>query len=74
MTERSSNSGVLGNCFVLSCRHEYIGCVIAQQEQFYSTACATYQGAVQEALRIAALLRDKQVITQCVCSCHVRSS
>jgi len=62
-------------CFVLRTRDQFIGCVSFQQQEFYSTACRTYQAAMSEAQKIGAMLYEEQVITECVgCPCIPQKS
>ena len=57
-------------CFVLPAGDQFIGCVSFQQQEFYSTACRTYQDAMSEAQKIGVMLYEEQVITECVgCQC-----
>jgi hypothetical protein len=48
----------------------YIACVSVQQDEFYGTPRATHHGAMLEAQEIAAMLHQKQVITESVCTCR----
>jgi hypothetical protein len=72
MADRNSTAGVVGNCFVLDCGGAYMGCVSVQQDEFYSTVCSTYDDAMLEARKLAAMLQEDHVIAKCVCRCGPR--
>ena len=61
---------VQATCFVLREGDQYIGCVSFEQEEFYSTACPTYDDAMSEAQKIGSMLYEEGMITECVgCPC-----